>query len=132
MFADPFNPESPGAILNQERRSDDMSKLRFITLETLLEMKENKESFTLADALPEASYREGHIPGAINLPAGTIAKLAKNTLDKKTMIITYCGSYACHASTIAARKLLDLGYENVADFKGGKKAWQNAGLEFER
>jgi rhodanese-related sulfurtransferase len=109
-----------------------MKRLQFITLETPLEMRENKDRFILVDALTEDIYREEHIPGAINMPSGKIAQLATAQLDKTDRIVTCCGNYSCKASTIAARKLMELGYENVADFKGGKKAWQSAGLELEQ
>ena len=109
-----------------------MTRLKLIALEKLLEMKENKDAFTLVDTLLEESYREGHIPGAVNIPLDKIAQQAKAQLDKRATIVTYCGGYACKASTMAARKFLGLGYKNVLDFKAGKKAWKDAGLELER
>lgn len=109
-----------------------MSKVHLITLEELLEMKEAKEAFTLVDTLSEESYREGHIPGAVNIPAATVAQQAESRLDKRAKIVTYCGSYACGASADAARKLLDLGYKRTVVFKAGKKGWKDAGLELEK
>ncbi|MDD5677027.1 MAG: rhodanese-like domain-containing protein [Kiritimatiellae bacterium] len=109
-----------------------MKKLTLITLETLMEMKENKEAFTLVDTLSGESYHEGHIPGAINIPVDKIDQLAPTLLDKRATIVTYCGGYACTASTRAARTLLDLGYKHTLDFKAGKKGWQDAGLEMEK
>jgi rhodanese-related sulfurtransferase len=109
-----------------------MRKLKFITMEDLLEMLENKEHFKLVEVLAKAEYEKGHIPGAINIPLDELEKLAKQKLKKKETIVVYCGSYSCHASTKAARKLLDLGYEHTLDFKGGKRWWQHAGLELEK
>ncbi len=108
-----------------------MSKLKFITLEDLLEMLENKVDFKLVDALAKAEYEKGHIPGAINIPLDELEKSAKQKLKKSDTIVVYCASYACHASTKTAKKLLNLGYEHVLDFKGGKRWWQHAGFEFE-
>lgn len=108
-----------------------MSKLKFITMETLLEMLENKEKFKLVEVLAKEEYDKGHIPGAINIPLEELEKLAKQKLKKTDEIIVYCASYACHASTKAARKLLELGYSRTLDFKGGKRWWQHAGLELE-
>jgi rhodanese-related sulfurtransferase len=124
--------ESRLRFSKKERKYCAMTRLKFITLEKLLEMKENKDVFTLVDALPEESYREGHIPGAINMPSEKIARQAEAQLDKTATIVTYCGSYACKASTIAARKLIGIGYKNVLDFKAGKKAWKDAGFEWEK
>jgi rhodanese-related sulfurtransferase len=58
--------------------------------------------------------------------------LAEQKLKKTDTIIVYCASYTCHASTQAAKKLLDLGYKQTLDFKGGKRWWQHAGLTFEK
>lgn len=109
-----------------------MAKIRLITIEELLEMIENKENFKLVEVLREDSYNEGHIPGAINIPADMLRGLASKQLDKNDTIVVYCASYGCHASINAARALLDMGYKKVLDFKAGKKGWVNAGLELEK
>jgi len=109
-----------------------MKKLTFITIERLLEMNANEEKFTLVDVLSEESYKEGHIPGAINIPLGNLESLAERYLDRKDTIVVYCGSYSCQASTKAARKLLEMDYENTLDFKAGKRGWQHAGLGLEK
>jgi len=109
-----------------------MKKLTFITIERLLEMNANEEKFTLVDVLSEESYKEGHIPGAINIPLGNLEPLAERYLDRKDTIVVYCGSYSCQASTKATKKLLEMGYENTLDFKAGKRGWQHAGLKLEK
>ena len=109
-----------------------MKKLTFITIERLLEMNANDEKFTLVDVLSEESYKDGHIPGAINIPLGNLESLAERYLDRKDTIVVYCGSYSCQASTKATKKLLEMGYENTLDFKAGKRGWQHAGLELEK
>ena len=45
-----------------------MARIRFISIEILLEMKANKENFKLIEVLKEDNYKKGHIPGAINIP----------------------------------------------------------------
>jgi rhodanese-related sulfurtransferase len=109
-----------------------MAKLTFITLEKLLEMQANEEDFVLVDALDEDVYKEGHIPGAINIPSERIAQEAAEKVGQGATIVTYCANYKCEASTVAAAKLMDLGYENTLDFKAGKKAWKEAGFELEK
>lgn len=109
-----------------------MRKLKFITMEDLLEMLENKEHFKLVEVLAKEEYNKGHIPGAINIPLDELETLAKRRLKKTDNIVVYCASYSCHASTKAAKKLLDLGYNHILDFKGGKRWWQHAGLELEK
>jgi rhodanese-related sulfurtransferase len=107
-------------------------KLKFITLEDLLEMRANSEKFKLVEVLSEEEYEEGHIPGAINVPLDKLEALARRKLKKTDIIIVYCASYSCQASTKAARKLLEMGYNRTLDFKGGKRWWRHAGLELQK
>ena len=105
-----------------------MVKIKFITLEDLLEMKINEEDFKLVEVLSEDSYKRGHIPEAINIPLGELETEADKHLEKTDKIVVYCSSYSCQASTNAAKTLLEMGYENVLDFKAGKQGWSDAGL----
>ncbi len=109
-----------------------MTKVKFIPIETMLEMQENEENFKLVDVLREESYKEGHIPGAINIPKDMLQGLAPKHLDKNDTIVVYCASYGCHASTNAAKALMEMGYKKVLDFKAGKKGWVDSGLELEK
>ena len=107
-------------------------KLRFITLENLLEMRANDEKYKLVEVLPEEEYKEGHIPQAINIPLDNLEALARRKLKKTDTIVVYCASYSCQASTKAARKLLEMGFNRTLDFKGGKRWWRHAGLELQK
>ena len=80
-----------------------MAKLKFITLEDLLEMLANDEDFKLVEVLANEEYKEGHIPGAINLPLKELENDARQKLKKTEKIVVYCESYTCHASTKAAK-----------------------------
>jgi len=108
-----------------------MKRIKFISIEQLLEMMENKDNFKLVEVLSEESYEKGHIPNAINIPVDKL-KDAGRKLKKTDNIVVYCASYTCHASTNAAKILLKMGYNNVLDFKGSKKTWVDAGFELEK
>jgi rhodanese-related sulfurtransferase len=108
-----------------------MSKVKFITIEDLLEMKANNEKFKLVDVLEEEEFKKGHIPGAVNTPLEKLPTLAKIHLKKSDKIVVYCARYACQASTKAARTLLKMGYKKTLDFKAGKKGWLHMGLDLE-
>jgi len=108
-------------------------KLSFVSKEQLLEMMENKENFKLVEVLSEKSFSEGHLPSAINIPAEQIEGKADALLpDKSQAVVVYCSSFTCSASTGAARKLQEMGYKNIFDYKGGKGDWQAADLPLVR
>ncbi len=109
-----------------------MVKIKFITIEQLMEMMVNNQKFKLVEVLGKEHYKEGHIPGAINLPIDHLKRLIPKHLKKSDTIVVYCASYACHASTTAAELLLQMGYKKTLDFKGSKKHWVNCGLELEK
>ena len=108
-----------------------MSRIRFISIEELLEMQANDQDFKLVDVLSEKNFNESHIPGAINIPFDDLDEkaLAKGNVTKDDTIVVYCASYACQKSTKAAKKLSAMGYENTFDFKAGKRGWKHAGLQ---
>lgn len=111
-----------------------MSRIRFISIEELLEMQVNDQDFKLVDVLSEKSFNEGHIPGAINILVDNLAEdiLLEEQITKDDTIVVYCASYACPKSTKAAKRLLEMGYEKTFDFKAGKREWRRAGLQLEK
>ncbi len=51
-------------------------------------------SLTIVDVLPQASYVEAHIPGAINIPLEQIQTHAREQLpDFAAEIAVYCGKF---------------------------------------
>jgi rhodanese-related sulfurtransferase len=96
-------------------------------------LQQRLDRVTLAEALPEKHYRDGHLPGAKHLPHDRVRELAPGLLpDKAAEIVVYCASATCQNSHIAAKVLAQLGYANVAVYAGGKQDWQEAGLPLER
>lgn len=83
----------------------------------------------VVEALPEAYYREAHLPGALNLPHDQVDQLAPTLLgDVDAEIVVYCANRECQNSTIAAQRLTQLGYTRVYDYEDGKADWIEAGL----
>ena len=86
----------------------------------------------LVEALPQEHYDKEHLPGALNLPHDRVDELAPAVLpDQNAAVIVYCANGPCANSGIAARRLTELGYTNVADYALGKEDWLAAGLPFE-
>jgi rhodanese-related sulfurtransferase len=103
-----------------------------ISREDLKAKMDRGDDFVLVETLPEEQYRHTHLPGALNLPPDRVRENAPELLpDKEADIVVYCGSPDWPASEESARELADMGYENVRDYAGGKKDWQEAGLPTE-
>src|SRR5215468_8318009 len=87
----------------------------------------------LVEALPEKYYLDWHLPGALHLPLDEVESQAASVLpDKDAEVVVYCASTSCRNSDAAARRLVLLGFRNVAVYPGGKRDWQDAGLPIER
>jgi rhodanese-related sulfurtransferase len=86
----------------------------------------------LLEALPEKYYRDWHLPGAKHMPHDQAGSLAPELVpDKSSEIVVYCASETCQNSHVAAARLLQLGYTDVAVYAGGKRDWSEAGLPVE-
>lgn len=96
--------------------NDNTSKVGTMESISSSEVKEiidnNDKSYILIDVREDYEFKEGHIPGAINIPLGNITTI-DYSLDKT--IIVYCKSG--NRSNQAAIKLKNMGY-NVKDMGG--------------
>jgi rhodanese-related sulfurtransferase len=90
------------------------------------------KSVTLLDANGSDSYKEGHIPGAIDFTASkeNLAKVLPK--DKTALIVAYCGGPQCQAYQSAAKAAEKLGYKNVKHLAAGISGWQDAGEKMEK
>jgi len=86
----------------------------------------------LVEALPEQYYRDGHLPGAIQLNHDEFRTHADTRLPARdAFIVVYCSNSACQNSRMAAQTLASMGYTNVAEYEEGKQDWIEAGLPIE-
>ncbi|MCA9015737.1 MAG: rhodanese-like domain-containing protein [Planctomycetaceae bacterium] len=87
----------------------------------------------LVEVLPEASYQEFHLRGAINIPLNAhFENLILQTFpDKSQTIIVYSLDFECTLSEQAVQRLQELGYRNIYDYEPGKIDWNAAQLPVE-
>ena len=103
--------------------------MRHITREELKSALESGAHLTLVEALPERYWRDGHLPGAIQIDYTEVTGKAEELLpDKEARIVVYCASTECQTSAKAARTLEELGYRDVYEYVEGKQHWAEAGL----
>lgn len=90
-------------------------------------VEENLSNVLVLDVreLDEFTGPLGHIPGAVNIPLGTLADsvggLAK---DKPVVAVCRAGGRSARATVI----LDQAGFENVANLTGGMLRWRAQGL----
>jgi len=92
---------------NYEKKIE-TSKLKPRELKALMDSKPT--TLTIVDVRDKSEYDQGHIPGAINIPAATFA-LQSGVLEKDKRIIVYCNSGG--RSYNAYRKLQKMAYPNI-------------------
>lgn len=68
-----------------------MAQYPIIDAEQLKSHLRGNQKTVLIDARPDEEYQEAHIPGALNIPAGSMKEeAAQLPKDKKTALIFYC------------------------------------------
>ena len=93
-------------------------------------MTSGSADFVLLDVRGPASFADGHVPGAINLPHGKIveSKLAQFAAD--AMFVTYCAGPHCNGAFRGAIRLAQLG-RPVKVMIGGLTGWVDEGFSLE-
>lgn len=109
-----------------------MNRVETISRDELTEKIARHDHFRLVEVSPEGEYHQAHLPGAINMPPGQIARLAlKRLRDRNADIVVYSDGSDSHPSEEAARELADRGYTHVRDYAAGKEDWIDTGLPIE-
>ena len=94
---------------------------RRISQEEAKRIMEEETDYLIIDVRTEEEFKEGHIPGALNIPNETIIDARPSQLpDSTQVLLIYCRSG--NRSRQAAQKLADMGYVNVYEF-GGINTW---------
>jgi len=70
----------------------------------------------LLDVRSVQEYKEGHIPGSINIPLPVIESVQAVAENKETPLFVYC--YSGSRSSQAAGQLSRMGYRNVKNIGG--------------
>ena len=87
-----------------------------------------REGAALVDVREAAEYREGHVPGAVNIPMGQLsARLGE--LDRGRPVLVVCASG--NRSAAMTDVLTAAGYD-AANVVGGTRAWIESGRPIEK
>ncbi|MEQ8213472.1 MAG: rhodanese-like domain-containing protein, partial [Smithellaceae bacterium] len=90
-------------------------------------ISEKKDNYVLVDVRDASEYKEGHIPGAINIQSENFAA-GSGVLPKEKKIIVYCNTGS--RSYLAYKKLIQLAYPDINQALLAE--WKDAGFTVER
>jgi len=102
-----------------------------LTLAEFSDFVENRRGIVL-DARYRIDHQLAHVPGALSLPRdefsdGYASLKSKLQANRSQPIAIYCDGKDCVDSKLVQKALWDLGYKQVAVFKGGWSEWTAAG-----
>lgn len=81
------------------------------------------------DVREPSEFRQGHVPGAVNVPKGKLGgQLDKLKKDKPYAVICASGSRSMGATNL----LLNAGFEDAVSVRGGTGAWARSGRMIKR
>lgn len=79
-----------------------------------------RDRMLIIDVREPSEFKAGHIPGAVNIPLGSLPKLV-STLDRQAETILVCRSG--NRSLSAYHQLKALGFTDLKNLEGGMLRW---------
>jgi sulfur-carrier protein adenylyltransferase/sulfurtransferase len=81
----------------------------------------------LLDVRERDEWEEGHLPGAVHVPRGSLESRVEQALpDRDREVVVYCS--VGNRSAFAAKTLTELGYNHVRSLAGGVTEWKRNGF----
>ncbi|WP_018231615.1 ArsR/SmtB family transcription factor [Thioalkalivibrio thiocyanodenitrificans] len=99
-----------------------------VPLDQLLARIRNGE-VTVVDVRPEAEFRAGHLPGALNIPLEEL-ETRLTQIDPEREVIAYCRGPYCVLAYDAVYRLRERGY-HARRMEDGYPEWKTAGMPVE-
>jgi rhodanese-related sulfurtransferase len=87
--------------------------------------------FVLMDVRSPQLFRQGHLPGAVNLPHGRLIPQNLTEYQADTLFVVYCAGPHCNGADKAAARLARLG-RPVKKMIGGITGWLDEGFDLEK
>src|SRR6185437_7282857 len=81
----------------------------------------------LLDVREETAFAAGHLLFAVNAPLSRLEADVPALVPRRSTRVVVIDQAGEGLAQRAARKLFDLGWKNIAVFKGGTAAWEAAG-----
>lgn len=91
-----------------------------------------EKKVALIDVNGTDSYKNGHIPGAVDFETQKDKLASLLPKDKDALVVAYCGNEQCGAYQAGAKKAKELGYTNVKHYAKGIAGWKKSGEATEK
>lgn len=107
--------------------------MQTINRQEMKDKMDRNEFQAVVEVLGPDAYENFHLPGAVNVPFDDdfADRIQSVVPDKSQPVAVYCMDEQCEASPKAARKMDELGYQQVYDYEAGKMDWKKAGMPIE-
>ena len=111
------------------------AQIRELKADELDEMIEDHTDVLIVDVREPQEFAQGHIPGALNVPRGTLEGAAdqgykhrvQTLCDAQTRdVVLYCATGG--RSAMAAKTLQEMGFTRATSLAGGIEMWAAEGL----
>jgi rhodanese-related sulfurtransferase len=87
------------------------------------------DGYEIVDVREDWEYQRGHIPGARHVVlARILANPGQRFVNDRSILVCEVGERSAVASEMAVSQ----GAQDVVNFRGGTKAWRDAGLPLEK
>ncbi len=106
------------------------SSVPLIEADSLAQLLQQDDSIVLLDTRSPEEYQSGHLENARFVNYTTFQLIDIQDLAKETPIVVYCLSGG--RSGRVAQQLLQAGYQDVKNLKGGIRSWKAAGLNVKK
>jgi rhodanese-related sulfurtransferase len=91
-----------------------------VSVDEALRLWQNKEA-VIIDVRTPGEYREGHIPGVVNIPLDELEnRMGEIPKDKKIVLICRTGNRSAQGTKLLRSK----GFNNVFNSTGGMSTWR--------
>lgn len=91
-----------------------------VSVDEALRLWQNKEA-VIIDVRTPGEYREGHIPGVVNIPLDELEKrMGEIPKDKQVVLICHTGNRSAQGTKLLRSK----GFNNVFNSTGGMSTWK--------
>lgn len=90
---------------------------------------------TILDARAAGLFRDGHVPGARNIPPEELGQGFPAwvlVMPREATLVVYCEGGACRSSLDLAERLHQAGFQDIRVLIGGWEEWARAGLPEEK